>query len=556
MTLARYDGNHVDSLESVLLAQAGPDTEEGEARRLMGMLGAKVRGGRGGVRSEQRGSGRTVGATALTLAAAVAVTAWAGVAGAAEPVQPRNVILMIGDGMGREHVQAIRAARQAAGQTLAMDEVNDAFTLMTTYSADAAITDSSSAAAAMATGYKTNNNWMSILPDGTVVPTLLEQAERMGKATGLVTTTQVAHATPAAFVSHIKDRNDFNTIALEELASGVDVLMGGGRNNFEANQRPDGRDLIGEFKALGYAYASTAAELGSVDVTKTPRILGLFHKDNGLTPMKKRPAGSAEPTLSQMTAKALAALSTNPNGFFLMVEGGQIDWESHNNNFDGMIGEGVEFDNAVRVALDFVKAHPDTLLVVTADHETGGLTYNEQDGSYSWSSKDHTAANVAVRAKGAGAQEFNLAVMDNTQIAQILADLAGYPKPLVVQSLPVQDDRPGAPVQVALKVTSFGRPVAGAEVKVDGKVVGLTNSNGQLKLDVAPVLAAAQAAAKAAQAAAEQGQAVDEAQVLPPAEDVLVVEAVKDGYEGYIGSVTVSGLDVNGAVSPAGQKAA
>ncbi|MBC7343567.1 MAG: alkaline phosphatase [Clostridia bacterium] len=386
--------------------------------------------------------------------------------------QAKNVILMIGDGMGEEHVEAIRAAKAAAGQKLAMDAVDDAKCLMTTYSADSDVTDSSSAAAAMATGYKTNNNWMSVLPDGTVVPTILEQAEKIGKATGLVTTTQVAHATPAAFASHIMNRNDFNTIAVEELASGVDVLMGGGRNNFDA--RPDGRDLITVAKNKGYTYVSTAAEMQAASAN---RLLGLFHADNGLTPMKKRPADTTEPTLSQMTAKALETLQKDPDGFFLMVEGGQIDWESHANNFDGMIGEGVEFDNAVQKALDFVSQHPDTLLIVTADHETGGLTYNEADGSYKWSSNDHTGATVAVRAEGPGADQFKTAEIDNTDIARKIAAVAGYPKPLVLQSSP---DDVVAGRQLALKVTSYGLPVEGAVINANGDTLGSTDANGEL----------------------------------------------------------------------------
>ncbi|HHV54703.1 MAG TPA: hypothetical protein GXX55_04565 [Firmicutes bacterium] len=415
---------------------------------------------------------------AAVAAAAVAVALAAGVSAgwgampvaAQEAAQPKNIILMIGDGMGFQQVNALRTFKRAMGLKLAMDEVDDARTTMTTRSADSAVTDSSSAAAAMATGYKTNNKWMSITPDRTVVPTILEQAEKIGKSTGLVSTAPAAHATPGAFVSHITNRDDFDTIALEVLASGVDVLLAGGRNNFDA--RRDGLDLLERARTARYRYTcvTTAAELKAVT---TGRVLGLFHPTGGLTRMMDRPADTTEPTLSEMTAKALELLSQDDDGFFLMVEGGQIDWECHSNNFVGMIAEMAEFDNAVRVALDFVRSHPNTLLIVAADHETGGLSFDERTGKFSWSSTGHTGANVPVMAEGAGASAFAVALMDNTEMARKIAALGGYPRPLVIQY-----ERAGA--SVTFTVTSYGVPVEGATVEVNGTIVGTTDAKGQV----------------------------------------------------------------------------
>ncbi|MQL51778.1 sulfatase-like hydrolase/transferase [Desulfofundulus thermobenzoicus] len=383
---------------------------------------------------------------------------------------PKKVVLLIGDGMGYEHMKAARAERGS----LYMDTVNDATGRMTTHSADAAITDSSSAATAMATGYKINNNVLGILPDGkTSVPTLVELAEDKGLATGLVTTTQIAHATPAGFATHVKHRDMFNTIAAQYFdnfaAKGkpIEVLMGGGRDNFDnrasytkgakyGDITNDGRNLINEFTAKGYQFAGTASELARVTGDK---VLGLFEPKNGLTQEKDRQPGNTEPHLNEMTAKALDVLAKNSNGFFLMVEGGQIDWASHANDFDNMVGETLAFDDAVKAALDFQANHPDTLVIVTADHETGGLKYNGPN-NYSWSSTDHTAALVPVMAEGPGAELFN-GTMDNTDIARKIAQLLNLNRPLVLQYDEATAGRPAT-----FTVTSMGMPVPGAVVTV------------------------------------------------------------------------------------------
>jgi len=388
--------------------------------------------------------------------------------------KPKNVILLIGDGMGFEHVEA---ARDAAGGHLNMDDVNDAVGRMTTNSANADITDSSSAATAMASGYKINNNVLGLLPDGTSVPTILELAEDKGMASGLVTTTQIAHATPAGFATHVTHRNQFNKIAAQYFdnfaakSKPIEVLMGGGQENFDDraayynrtgksySDDNDTRNLLGEFAAQGYQYAENAAALSSVSAATCDKLLGLFHPNNGLTQEVDRPADCPEPHLVDMTGKALEVLAKDSDGFFLMVEGGQIDWASHANDFENNIGETLAFDDAVEAALDFQAAHPDTLIIVTADHETGGLTYNGPN-DYSWSSVDHTAAMAPVMAEGPGAELFN-GTIDNTDIARKIAQLLSLSKPLVLQR---SGAVAGLPTQFT--ATSIGLAVADAKITV------------------------------------------------------------------------------------------
>ena len=387
---------------------------------------------------------------------------------------PKNVILLIGDGMGFEHVEA---ARDAAGGNLSMDKVNDAAGQMTTHSANADITDSSSAATAMAAGYKINNNVLGLLPDGTSVPTILELAEDKGLATGLVTTVQIAHATPAGFASHVPHRNQFNKIAAQYFdnfaAKGnpIEALMGGGQENFDNraayydrtgkkyDDANDTRDLLGEFTAQGYQYAGNAGALGSVSAAACDKLLGLFHPNNGLAQEVDRPEGCTEPHLVDMTGKALEILANDSDGFFIMVEGGQIDWASHANDFDNNIGETLAFDDAVEAALEFQAVHPDTLIIVTADHECGGLTYNGPD-DYSWSSIDHTAAMVPVMAEGPGAELFN-GTIDNTDIARKIAQLLSLDKPLTLQ---YSGAVAGVPTEFT--ATSMGLAVDDAKIAV------------------------------------------------------------------------------------------
>ncbi|GAB6274598.1 MAG: hypothetical protein STSR0004_14610 [Peptococcaceae bacterium] len=415
--------------------------------------------------------------------------------------KPKNVILLIGDGMGFEQIEAYRDQlgwTTPVGKKVYLDEANDATGKMTTHSADAPITDSASAATAMSTGYKTLNRILGMTPDNDEflpdeVPHILELAELKGLATGLVATSQICHATPAGFAAHVSHRNQFNKIASQYLdnfaAQGypIEVLLGGEKRNFTATGRPeyynetgkkvndanDPRDLVGEFQGKGYLVVENATQLSAASAD---RLLGLFNAKGGLTPEHQRQAGNPEPHLSGMTQKALETLVKDPDGFFVMIEGSQIDWAGHANDVPYLLGEMQAFDQAVKVALDFQKSNPDTLVIVTADHECGGLNY--ENGQYTWGSKDHTAAPVPVLAEGSGASLFS-ETFDNTDLARKIASLLSLDKPLVLQHSPALANQP-----TDFKVSSLGLPVSNALVSIikgAGNVLATLTSDAQGK---------------------------------------------------------------------------
>lgn len=214
---------------------------------------------------------------------------------------------------------------------------------------------------------------ISMAADGkTPVRTIMEIAKARGMATGLVTTSGITDATPAAFAAHLANRADEASAAEQELALGVDVLMGGRRQFFlpesAGGKRKDGRNLIDEARNSGYAVALNADELRAAP---RGRVLGLFNMSNMSYEIDRMSSG--EPSLAEMTGKALDVLARERRGFLAMIEGGRIDHAAHANDAPAMIRDTLAFDEAVGVAMDFAKTHPDTLLIVTADHETGGL---------------------------------------------------------------------------------------------------------------------------------------------------------------------------------------
>ncbi len=326
-----------------------------------------------------------------------------------------SIILFIGDGMGAEHREAGRWSAVGQSGQLAMDTLSVTGELQTA-SADFSITDSAAAATAMATGVKTENGHIGVDPDEVVLETILEIAEGRGMATGLVTTVEVSHATPAAFAAHVPDRNMMVEIALQMIGSGVDVLLGGGENEFLPTtelgcdpgfpgERTDGRNLITEAQTAGFTYVCDAAGLATVNTLTTDQLLGLFADEMMVRPFS--------PTLTEMTRTAIEILSRNPQGFFLMVEGGQIDKAAHVNDGANVIGDVIGFDEAVQVGLDYAALNPDTLVIVTADHETGGMTTSLSSGAQgpflmpdstpfytSFSTGGHTADDVPVTTSG------------------------------------------------------------------------------------------------------------------------------------------------------------
>ncbi len=290
--------------------------------------------------------------------------------------QAKNIILMIGDGMGPSHFGAAWLySNRILGKELRMVEVmksgRTAYVVNDT--ADAIVTESAAAATQIACGVRVPARAVGMGPDGkTPCQTVLELAKAKGMATGLVTTSGITDATPAAFAAHVPHRSDEVSVAAQELQFGVDVLMGGRKQFFlpeaQGGKRKDGRNLLDEARGAGYAVVSTASELQSASGGK---ILGLFNMGNMGFEIDR--AKTAEPSLAEMAAKTLAVLAMNPKGFFVMIEGGRIDHAAHRNDAAATIRDTLAFDEAVGVALDFQRLNPDTLLIVTADHETGGM---------------------------------------------------------------------------------------------------------------------------------------------------------------------------------------
>jgi alkaline phosphatase len=331
----------------------------------------------------------------------------------------KNVILMIGDGMGRAQRDA---ARLLAGHGLLMEEL-PVHGLVATSSADpvATVTDSAAAATAIATGTKTYNGAIGVGPDGASVPTVLELAKRAGKSAGLVTTCQVTDATPAAFGAHVPSRVDQREIARQFIEeTGVDIILGGGRRWWAPDDDAELDDLTERARGLGYRFVSTAGELRAA---AGQRMLGLFAGDELF--VQDPPEGEAmsyDPPVSlwELAIAAIETLSANPNGFFLMVEEAAIDRMGHRNHAELALKGVHELDRAVRAVREFAERDGETLLIVTADHECGGLSLSGPelpwiagDGDrfdladfVAWASTGHTEVDVPLNAIGPGAERF------------------------------------------------------------------------------------------------------------------------------------------------------
>jgi alkaline phosphatase len=330
--------------------------------------------------------------------------------GSNSPAPPvKNVILMIGDGMGLQQVsQAVlyRQLRKSTEPELALEKLLDSkyAGLMRTSSYGDIVTDSAAAATSMACGIKTLNEVVGVDPNGYACETILEKASKMGKATGLVTTTTLSHATPAGFSAHQIFRKMENEIAVDIIEKhDIDVMLAGGLeyvipqykdevqkvpmkgSDLEEckdispeidgkSKRQDQKNLIATAKSEGYQFVCDKAQLDKVSRKKDAKLLGLFTQS--VFPMiQERNAIGSMPNLAEMTKVALEILSKNENGFFVMVEGGLIDYAGHDNDAGTMLQETLDFDRAVQAAVAFTETHPGTLLIVTADHETGGFGF-------------------------------------------------------------------------------------------------------------------------------------------------------------------------------------
>lgn len=326
---------------------------------------------------------------------------------------------MIGDGMG---ITQIYAAYAAVADNLNMVKLPNT-ALVKTNSADDDVTDSAAAGTAIATGTKTNNAAIGVDSQNKPLKSILKIAEDNGLATGMVVTADVTHATPASFIATVENRNQADLIAAQFLDTDIDVFIGGGYNTFA--KRKDNINYIDSLKSRNYQIALNVEEL---DKVKSGKLAGLLYPGHA----PKMLDGRGE-MLTTATKKALEILSQDKDGFFLMVEGSQIDWGGHDNSYDYMLSELLDFDKAVGIVMEYAKANPETLVIVTADHETGGLTLVESDTSKTkmqpkFSTDHHTGSPVALFAYGNGAEKFE-GFLDNTDIFKLILSSYNFDKP-------------------------------------------------------------------------------------------------------------------------------
>ena len=318
---------------------------------------------------------------------------------------PTNIILMIGDGMG---VSQVFAGLTANRGNLFLENFRH-IGFSTTQSADNYITDSAAGGTAISSGVKTYNGAIGLNPDKQPVKTILEEAEEKGLATGLVSTSAITHATPASFIAHEVNRNMYEEIAADFLDTDFEVIIGGGKEHF--SRRKDGRNLLRELEEKGYQVESELEEIEGITEGKLVALTAEVH--NGRIAERKN-------MLPVATKTAVDILDNNKKGFFLMVEGSQIDWGGHANSTIYVVEDMLDFDQAVGKALEFAASNKETLVIVTSDHETGGMAVTGGDMQKGmvkgeFTSGGHTGVMVPVFAYGPGAGEFT-GIMDNTDI--------------------------------------------------------------------------------------------------------------------------------------------
>lgn len=340
-----------------------------------------------------------------------------------------NIIFMIGDGMGLGHVSMLQL--EGKYQPTAFDRAQN-IALIKTYSVNNRVTDSAAAGTALATGHKTNNSTLGQLPDGTPLESITTKAKNKNYGTGIVVTCYVQHATPAAFYANVESRSDNDGICDDFTKRDYDVMFGGGLRYFKQYYEKRNKDYNKELAALGYSLHTDLSKLGSIP--SEGKVLGLFADGD----LPAATSGKRDGYLANATQKALDILTNNAKknknkGFVLMVEGSKIDGESHSRNPQGILAETRDFAAAVDVAMNYADTHPGTLVVVTADHETGGMsipsnktdfTLPESGIGYAFGTSSHTATMVPVYLYGAGADSIN-GIMENSELGQKLQEILG-----------------------------------------------------------------------------------------------------------------------------------
>ena len=335
---------------------------------------------------------------------------------------PKNIILMIGDGMG---IGQISGGTYMNNNTSALERF-PIVGLHKPHGASDLITDSAAAATSFASGIKTYNTAIGVNADTVPVPTILEEAEDLGLRTGLVATSTIVHATPAAFYAHNKYRKNYEEIAVDILDDGVDYFVGGGKKFFDRRES-DSRDLVDELTQLGYAVGDYLNDFNEfMLVAETKDKIGYLTADE--SPL---PVAQGRDYLIDASMKGIDFLNrkSGDDGFFMMIEGSQIDWGGHANNSDYIITEFIEFSNLIDRVLDWAEKDGETLVIVTADHETGGYTI--QPGSQmgdiktAFTSDKHSGDFIPVFAYGPRSELFS-GIYENTAIYHKMREAYGW----------------------------------------------------------------------------------------------------------------------------------
>jgi alkaline phosphatase len=333
----------------------------------------------------------------------------------------RNIILLIGDGMGNAQIYAGMTANQ--GKLSIERCTNVGF--QKTYSANRYITDSGASGTAMACGVKTKNGAIAVDTNGLPLKTILEYAEGHGLSTGLVSTSSITHATPASFIAHQVNRDEYEAIAADFLKTEIDIFIGGGLNHFL--MRADSLNLLDSLESRGYQVVTSMKDMNY----KKERIACLTATDHNPSMLNGR--GNMFPDAVAASIEFLDSKKEGLNkktGFFLMAEGSQIDWAGHDNSTEGVVAEMLDFDRAVKIALDFAEKNKNTLVIVTADHETGGMAITGGDISSGtveavFGTDGHTAVMVPVFVFGPGADKFS-GIYENTDIFYKMMQAFGF----------------------------------------------------------------------------------------------------------------------------------
>lgn len=328
-----------------------------------------------------------------------------------QPATRKNVILLIGDGMGLTQISAAMFRNQ---NRLNLERCTH-LGIHKPAAADDLITDSAAGATAFATGHKTKNGYLGLDASGRAHETILERAQRMGFVSGLITTSTLLHATPAAFAAHQPDRDSYEAIALDMSRSSCNLMIGGGKRYFD-RRKTDSLTLSDSLRSKGYFVTDYFEnDFGQYKLPAGDKLV-YFTADGDPLPF-----GKGRDYLPKATSEGIGFLNRirGSKGFFLMVEGAQIDWGGHANETEYLIDEMLDFDRAIGAALDFAQKDGNTLVIVTGDHETGGMAINPGSGPeglvVSYSTLKHTGTLIPVFAYGPGASSFS-GIYENTQI--------------------------------------------------------------------------------------------------------------------------------------------